>query len=924
MPSKFGEAKVTKKREQNKRFSLFICNFAGETITIADMKRSLLLLAAVACMGTMSAQSIDFNKSGQDKTETGYTSWMVGTETAIQKTIDGITFNITREDGSAGLYVYGEWWKDGVNKYSKLLTSDGITIAGKEGDEKYTLRSGYVAMKITISGLSAGSHSLLAYHNNPAGFNGAPLKVMVNGTTLLENVQQTNRALSTTESGQSYVKFEATEGQPVTVIYQTVPDPGVDYTQGYNTTSLYVNALVLDRPNPLTTASTPMPENTDEHANYDDGKVTLQWAPAALAVKHHVYMGTAKDAMALVGTTTECTLEQRNLNFLSTYYWRVDEEDKDGHVYEGDTWQFRPRRLAFPDAEGYGRFAIGGRGGAVYHVTSLDDDVDNPQPGTFRYGITKVQGPRTIVFDVAGVIYLKGRLTCSDKYVTIAGQTAPGRGIMLRGAPFGMASDGITRFLRMRRGHILDDADANRGLDGLGMTGNDHSIMDHCSISWTIDEGFSSRGAKNITLQRTLISEALNVAGHPNYSAGTAHGYAATIGGGENGGLGSSFHHNLLAHNEGRNWSMSGGLDGAGSYDGHHDMFNNVCYNWGGRATDGGTHEGQFVNNYYKMGPATTKTIIMEATLEGPHPGTQSYYVNGNIRENRDGSKTQDAEGVTYEKKVKAVHEQQWDVFVNQPFFPSYATIEKAEDAFQSVLSDVGCNQPALDNHDERMVNETLMGTTTTKGSKSNKQGLIDHEDDAEGYAGLNIFYSVRPEEWDTDQDGIPDWFEKVVGTNVNTATNNDDRDGDGYTDLEEYLNWLAAPHFLINTDTETTIDLRPYFAGFETFNVVDDGLHPTDGFEWNFNGTSLVVKDAVGQRLYRLRITVKNPQTGYEMTRQFNFCASDEAVEMGMGSLQANGDIVRSGTCYDLQGRRLTAPKHGINVQQGYKFVVR
>ena len=190
---------------------------------------------------------------------------------------------------------------------------------------------------------------------------------------------------------------------------------------------------------------------------------------------------------------------------------------------------------------------------------TLEDngDDENPIEGSFRYGIKKVSGPRTIVFDVAGVISLKSRLTCADKFVTIAGQTAPGNGIMLRTCPFGMQSDGITRFLRMRLGHKklinnvipggknsysygaeegTSEETTLGGLDGMGMAGNDHAIMDHCSISWTIDEAFSSRNGKGLTLQHTLIGEALNQAGHPNYSAGDRHGYAATIGGGEMGG----------------------------------------------------------------------------------------------------------------------------------------------------------------------------------------------------------------------------------------------------------------------------------------------------------------------------------------------------------------------------------------------------
>jgi len=525
------------------------------------------------------AQRIDIN-NGQNRTEDGYTGWVIGTESKSTVTAEGVTITATIDGMQDGRTLKGEWWKDGVSKYSRLV-GDGVGVYGLDANKNTPqLQTGSAGIVLTIQGLTGGQHSLLAYHSNPSGYQGPPLDVYVDGQQVATGVEQTNRSQTTSASGQSYIRFTAQEGKPVTVVYRTVPDPSVDYTQGYNTTSLFINALVFDRPNPKTTASDPFPAVGDEHANCDGGTVRLQWTAATAAVKHHVLVGTQPGQLAEMGTVATPAFDLTGLDAMSTYYWRVDEETSDGTRYEGDLWSFRPRRLAFPEAEGYGRWAIGGRGGSVYHVTSLDDDVDNPQPGTFRYGITQLSGPRTIVFDVAGTIVLKGRLTCSDKYVTIAGQTAPGRGIMLTGAPFGMGSDGITRFIRMRvgGGDEWDGHSPNpRTSDGLGMAGNDHAIMDHCSVSWTIDEAFSSRNAKNVTLQRTLISEALNRAGHKNYvetkGPDCEHGYAATIGGDC-----GSYHHNLLAHCEGRNWSLSGGLDGGGAYAGAHDVFNNVVY----------------------------------------------------------------------------------------------------------------------------------------------------------------------------------------------------------------------------------------------------------------------------------------------------------------------------------------------------------
>ena len=314
--------------------------------------------------------------------------------------------------------------------------------------------------------------------------------------------------------------------------------------------AVYLNGVEIDTPDILRQAQKPAPADDDMHADADNG-LTLQWTPGKEAVKHHVYVGTDSLAVAQAstgdrtiykGVQEQTGYALSDLYNLDRYYWRIDEEDASGDLTRGNVWSFSPRHLAVEGAEGYGRSAFGGRGGKVGHVSNLNDD----GPGSFREAITNDIGPRTIVFDVSGVITLKSRPTCSSRYVTIAGQTAPGKGICIKGAPFGVGPDGICRFIRVRLG-------GGKTFDGIGMAGADHSITDHCSISWTIDEAFSSRSAKNITLLHTLISEALNVAGHKNYEKGKGHGYAATIGGNI-----GSFHHNLLAHCAGRIWSMGG------------------------------------------------------------------------------------------------------------------------------------------------------------------------------------------------------------------------------------------------------------------------------------------------------------------------------------------------------------------------------
>ncbi|MBQ8190805.1 MAG: T9SS type A sorting domain-containing protein [Bacteroidaceae bacterium] len=841
------------------------------------MKRQLWMSALLCALATEGmAQKIDFNLAGKNESqvnETGYTAWAVDKATVNKKTLDGglsLELNI---GGAANQTMKSNWWKDAITSKNSKLIGDCVAVYGLDADDNTPVLTDVpTTLNLVVKGLAAGQHSLLAYHNvtDGAQTNPAKIEVKVNGETVLTDVEQSSRELAPSAAGQSYITFTATEGEPVTISYTTILKEGETYT----TTGVFINALIFDQPNPKATALDPYPTNRDMHVDGDNGSIELAWTMPFGAVKNHLYVGTSENDMKEVAVTTESSYTLTDVYSMNTYYWRVDEEDAAGNIYKGETWSFRPRQLAFPGAEGYGRFATGGRGGTVYHVTSLDDDATNPQPGTLRYGLTKVSGPRTIVFDVAGVITLKARLVSSDPYVTIAGQTAPGTGIMLRGDAFGMGNEGITRFIRLRLGggDSWDGVSPNTNTsDGMGMAGNDHSIMDHCSVGWTIDEAFSSRGAKNVTLQRTLISEALNVAGHKNYEAGKGHGYAATIGGDY-----GSYHHNLLAHNEGRNWSMSGGLDGGGSYSGHHDMFNNVCYNWRSRTTDGGTHQGQFVNNYYKMGPATTNTYLLTADLEGTGKGSQSYYVSGNIRESINGTLTQDKENVTYRTKVSGGQVVNWDVFVDEPFFESHATIEPAKLAYKTVLSDVGCNQPFFDNHDTRMVEETLKGTYTYKGSRTKYPGLIDKESDSEGFEGLNIVASARPANFDTDQDGMPDWWEKAKGLDPNTADNNKDEDRDGYTALEDYLNWMACPHYIIKSQAAYTIDLKTLFAGFDndpSFKVTSS--QPEMNVSVDENGLMTIKPDNVCFCTISVEATDKDDAGS--MTRSIGIYATDD-----------------------------------------------
>lgn len=394
------------------------------------------------------------------------------------------------------------------------------------------------------------------------------------------------------------------------------------------------------------------------------------------------------------------------------------------------------------------------------------------------------------MFNVSGLITLESRLIVhgSNSDLTIAGQTAPGKGICLRKYNLGMlgASNVVVRDIRVRPGNI-----SGTTLDGMGMASSDNCIIDHCSISWTLDEAFSSRSAKNITVQRTLISEALNEAGHKKYPPGTQHGYAASIGGDV-----GSFHHNLLADCSGRNWSLAGGLEKkTAAYAGRLDLRNNVVFNWKNRATDGGAHEVNFVNNYYKPGPATAWFYALNAQYGG-FPGSQRYFFDGNIMPGHFGL-TNQAAGRTATTERGGRLPKDYSPWSDKPFFEPYVITQPAVQAYTNVLADVGCNVPTLDDHDKRVIAEVRAGTAEFKGSKTGLPGLPDSQEDVGGWENYPEVH--RPANWDSDHDGIPDEWETRAGLNPKDPADAAKICGDGYSNLEHYLNSLVGEYSIPN-----------------------------------------------------------------------------------------------------------------------------
>lgn len=774
-----------------------------------------------------------FQRRLEEVHDPSYDSWVINEGKEAEKSFNNVSFKLKGNFTS-------KWYKVGMNApfYNKL-GSDGLVTSEN--------------LELKISGLKAGKHTLLTFHNAfdvITGKSFSPIKIFVNGK-LQETVNASQRANAKIDAAMAYITFNAEKGKDVIVRFEIDPTANPDIVK-----QIVINGFEIDTPNLMNQARTPEPKNRDEHVEV--GKtLTLKWDAVKNVASHKLYFGEDKNAVEnatesskeFKGKLTDRSYSVSDLYSGTTYYWRVDEVDNKGEVTLGNVWSFKPAQLAFPGAEGYGRYAVGGRGGKVIEVTNLNDD----GPGSLRDAVNQEIGPRTIVFTVSGNIKLASRLVANQPYITIAGQTAPGEGITISRAPIGLTgNDGVIRFLKVRIG-------GGTTYDGMGLTGADYSIIDHCSISWTIDESFSSRGAHHISLQRTLISEALNVAGHDKYPAGKMHGFAATIGGDI-----GSFHHNLLAHNQGRNWSIGGGLNGDGYYTGRLDITNNVVYNWGGRTTDGGANEVNFVNNFYKPGASTTIFVALNAQHEGVGKGMQRYYFEGNIMPGYFDEKSQDkGRKSTISNNEKVAYE----TFVDKPFFPSYVATQSAKAAYKNVLSDVGANQPFFDKHDNRIVDETLKGTFTYKGSKSGLGGMIDNEQDAGGWP--DFASETRPADWDTDHDGLPNWWEKSFGLNENSKAGdfsdaNQDTDKDGFTQLDNYLDWLAQPHYFVNLGETKDLMASDFFKGYEnkpvyTFSDLKNGKAVLKGKEIQFTTIEkglasfvLTVKDADGDSMSR------------------------------------------------------------------------
>lgn len=510
----------------------------------------------------------------------------------------------------------------------------------------------------------------------------------------------------------------------------------------------------------------------------------------------------------------------------------VEEAMHQGRPYV--PWASRPYDLrqakipAFPGAEGGGMFTFGGRGGKVLTVTNLNDS----GPGSFRWACEQ-GGARIVVFNVSGIIRLKSPINVLAPYITIAGQTAPGDGVIIAGESFQVDThDVIVRHMRFRRGETL----VWHREDSFGGNPVGNIMIDHCSCEWGLDENISfyrhmfdlhdgkekrKTATVNVTIQNTISAKALDT---------WNHSFGSTIGG-EN----TTFMRNLWADNTGRNPSIGWG--------GVFNFVNNVVYNWVHRTADGGEYStmSNFINNYYKPGPLTPKDdgvgqriIKSESRSQGLFPFRQfgRIYATGNIMEGNDCVTRDNWDGGIQ------IDGQMNDTILammrsNEPFEMAPVTIMGAERAFDWVLSNAGATVPCRDIVDQRICEEVRTGIayyvanyekmlekvekqTGVKqnpygdmwglhpksqneeglfkyrrlGNDSYKQGIITDPRQMGGYPEYRAWQPYK----DSDMDGMPDEWEKANGLNPNDpADANGDLNGDGYTNIEKYINAIPT-----------------------------------------------------------------------------------------------------------------------------------
>ena len=440
----------------------------------------------------------------------------------------------------------------------------------------------------------------------------------------------------------------------------------------------------------------------------------------------------------------------------------------------------KSQTIAFPGAEGFGKFTTGGRGGAVIKVTNLNDS----GPGSLREAVSK-KYPRVIVFDVDGTIHLNSKLNIKGN-ATIAGQSAPGDGICIADQSVQIDGDNIIiRYVRFRLGDKFQrgaQVDGNGSDDALGGNRRKHIMIDHCSLSWSNDEVFSIYGGDSTTLQWNLIAEPLNYSYH--FEKGDTdfekHGY-----GGIWGGKHLTAHHNMFAHCISRNPRFNGNR--LGSDQELVDFSNNLIYNWEHNSIYGG-EQGNYnvVNNFFKPGPSTRASVnrrIVNPTKDETR-GLGKFFVSGNWVDGNEAVSKNNRLGIDFDPKLSQT--EQAAAIAASPFSVLSIPLEDAKQAYSHILNFVGASFKR-DTLDGRLIQDVLL----SKGKIIDVQGGFAHGTDFEktiqAWPALKSGNILQ----DADLDGMPDIWEKNKGLNPAVADAVRYDLSKEYTNIEVYINSL-------------------------------------------------------------------------------------------------------------------------------------
>jgi hypothetical protein len=431
----------------------------------------------------------------------------------------------------------------------------------------------------------------------------------------------------------------------------------------------------------------------------------------------------------------------------------------------------------FPDAVGYGAYTKGGRGGDIIYVTTL---ADTWEEGSLRYALSVAEGPRIVLFKVSGIIELTlpegntSDIQIKNPYVTVAGQTAPGDGICIKNAGIEIQTHNVViQYLKIRPG---DDPVGNNpeNRDAISVVHGYNIMIDNISASWAIDEVISTwyRPFK-ITFQNCIISEGLFDSLHPKgyHSRGLLIGdHADRV----------TIYKNVFIHNNRRNALLKGDTKSI-------DFINNIVYNWGNLSTSShgaGTHFSDRENK----GPMEEITIMNNLYIPGPSSHNEPLFLEGNFYQldkdstiymnenyilNVSGEYIDAVEASTeYNNNIDWISE----YLVDEPINPvDNVTIDDVTTLYDSLLDNVGASKPSRDSVDQRVIQDLVDRTGS----------IIDSQDDVGSYPD----YNSTPAPTDTDNDGMPDDWETANGFDPSDPTDgNGDADGDGYTNIEEYL----------------------------------------------------------------------------------------------------------------------------------------